>query len=141
MCWTWPVSSSLHSDERLRTLEGTVGPWPGIAYVEDVATGRSIVVSAASARILGYSSDVLGRATEAFWRALRPPAKKARQRTSSDVRSPEADHLRRQDGTLLPYREIRTVLARAADGQPLLVFHTFRKSKTSPKLAKLARGT
>ncbi len=104
---------STAAEERLKVLEGTIGQWPGIAYVEEVASGHSLVVSHATTTILGYERAVLERATEAFWRALRPAGKRVR--------------LRRQDGVLNEYRERTVVLARSTDGTPTHVLHFFRK--------------
>jgi two-component system, chemotaxis family, CheB/CheR fusion protein len=127
------AASTTAREERLRVLEGTVGRWPGIAYVEDVASGRSLVVSAATAGILGYAPDVLQRANEAFWLALRPRKTRARERAATSAGAPEERQLRRQDGVLVDYNELTVVLARAADGLPTLVLHSFRKRRAAKK--------
>ena len=134
-------AAALAVGERFKVLEGTVGRWPGIAYVEDVASGRSLIVSGAAAGILGYAPVVLERATEAFWHALRAPAPKAARkaaptRAAGPARRAEEVQLRRHDGVPLPYREVKVVLARTEDGRPTLVLHFFRRRRDAANPAK-----
>lgn len=55
-------------------LRRFIRDWPGVAYVEDGRTGRSLAASSRASLMLGYSAEVLDNATREFWRALRPPS-------------------------------------------------------------------
>ena len=109
-------------EERQTVLERTVGRWPGVAYVEEVSSGRSVVVSARTEEILGYPSAVLANATEGFWRKVREQG-----RRKAEVR------LRRLDGERIRYRESTEVLARSSDGRATHVLHIFRRRADTAK--------
>lgn len=115
--------------ERRRILEEVVTHWAGVAYVEEVASGRSLVVSRATESILGYPRSMLSNATEDFWHTLRRVArgKKPAARGLAYV------SLRKRDGTLVRYGERRIPLMHAAAGRDdatcdvAYVLHVFRR--------------
>jgi two-component system CheB/CheR fusion protein len=102
-----------------RLLTSVVARWPGIAYVEDIASARVDVVSAASERLLGYPPSILTGATAHFWRTLR---RRPRGRKGYV-------ELQRRDGTRTEYRERVTVLATDGAGAATSVMYTFRRSR------------
>jgi two-component system CheB/CheR fusion protein len=104
---------------RAELLEHVITTWPGIAYVEDVATGRVEVVSAETERRLGYPRVLLTGPAPALWKTVRRPVAK----------QPGHVTLRHRDGERLTYRERTTVLARDAKRRPLTVLHSFRRTR------------
>jgi two-component system CheB/CheR fusion protein len=104
---------------RTELLEHVIATWPGIAYVEDVATGRIEVVSAETERRLGYPRMLLTGPAPALWKTVR----------RAIAKKPGHVILRHRDGERATYRERTTVLARDPDGRPLAVLHCFRRTR------------
>jgi transcriptional regulator with PAS, ATPase and Fis domain len=117
-------------EERGRLLERIVTRWPGVAWVEEVATRRSLVVSAASAKRLGFPKRILEESTDAFWQKLRP---KRSARGKVDRTAPPSPEVRvaRADGSVLSFEERTVVLATGEDGSATHVLHFLRpRSRT-----------
>jgi two-component system CheB/CheR fusion protein len=124
----------LAARERHAVLEATVGRWPGVAYVEDVESGRTLVVSTRTERVLGYPPELLANATEAFWIAIRraPRGKRLMMGAAGSDRF-EAVAVRRRDGTWVSCEESRTILSAGIGGVSAQVLHVFRMRSRSDR--------
>jgi two-component system CheB/CheR fusion protein len=120
--------------DRQLLLERTIQRWPGIAYVEEIATARSITVSDATEKLLGYPRTVLAIANEDFWHGLRRDVhrqRRLRSRAGAQDAYTANLKLRCSNGTLLRCREHATVVARNADGEGTHVLHVFRRLRAT----------
>lgn len=127
--------------DRQGVFDGVIGRWPGVAYVEEVSSGRSLAVSSAAVKRLGYSRTVLRNATEDFWDAVRTKVKRPRASAGSDGAGARAANddgtvevtLRSSDGTVERYGESVRVLSRGVDGRPTHLLHIFRRRLDAAK--------
>ena len=99
-------------------LERLVADWPGIAWVEDCQSLRSVAVSRAASTELGYDEVTLKSASREFWLALRH----AEDRNLQDG----PIRVRRSDASYAHLVEETTTLVAASDGRALFVLHTLR---------------
>jgi PAS domain-containing protein len=128
------------SSERGHLVDAAMQSWPGIAYVEEVLSRRSIAISAATERLLGYPRSVLESATEDFWTALRQtkPAPRGTARRVVHHHPPAATtpanvSLRHADGQVRRSRERTVALVSVANGHVTHVLHTFRPLRATAR--------